>query len=301
MKKTKRIFLVALFVLSGIAGFAQNIPVFRQFYFNPYFFNPAYVGISGKMELSLAYRQQWVDVTDAPAGTGFTFQLPTANRAAFGFNFVSQEVVALRNSTASFTFGYKVPIAEDHSLRMGISFGLGMYRLNLDNLDYSNDPTILNAANKTIYPSGNFGLLYSYKNLKAGVALPEIFGINHVSNSDKLNVFRNQFYSLSYTFNVSAAVDIEPYALYRVTGDYQNFWEFSTVVSWKEKVWTGVSYRQFTGLGLMLGFRAKDIVGFSYSYEFQPTSRAFIGTSSHELHFNIFLKNMVDDDEPEIR
>jgi type IX secretion system PorP/SprF family membrane protein len=288
---------IIFFLFFGLATTAQNIPVFRQFFFNPYFFNPAYVGSSGHTEFSLAHRQQWLGFKDAPRGTGFSFQLPTKSRASFGFNFASQNVVLLNNSTSSFSFGYKVPITENQELRFGISFGVGVYRLKLDDYDYSNDPTILSAANNSIYASGNFGILYNFKKLKVGFALPEFFGIKQVSKYDKLSPFRNQFYSVSYTFNASENFNIEPYFLYRVTGDLQNFWEVSSVFTYQKKMWAGIAYRENSGLGFLLGARIYNLVGFSYCYELPPVSKTFINTSSHELQINLQLDNLVNKEQ----
>ena len=49
---------------------------YRQFYANPYLFNPAYVGINNQTELNLSYRQQWIGFKDAPVITGLNLQFP---------------------------------------------------------------------------------------------------------------------------------------------------------------------------------------------------------------------------------
>src|SRR6478736_9327491 len=147
----KKFLLTSLFSFSLLLCFGQNPPVFRQFYFNPYLFNPAYAGISGYTEVYLTHRQQWVNFNDAPVISGFNIQYPTYKRVSFGFNFLTQEVVALRNSTAMLTFAYGIPIASNQSLRFGISGGVGINDLNLDDADYSNDPAVVNAAANKVY------------------------------------------------------------------------------------------------------------------------------------------------------
>src|SRR5688500_16265241 len=104
---------------------------YRQFFANPYLFNPAYVGINNQAELNLSYRQQWVNFKDAPVVTGLNLQLPTNNRVALGFSLTSDKQVLLRNSTFMATFGYVVPIADNQSLRFGLSGGIGMNQLDL--------------------------------------------------------------------------------------------------------------------------------------------------------------------------
>src|SRR6185295_20030070 len=75
---------------------------------------------------------------------------------------------------------------------------------------------------------------------------------------------------------------------FRQTEDgIQDYWEVASLVYFKEKIWTGVSYNQNNGLALFLGANVKDKFRFGYSYEFPPFSSGFTSSSSHELHLGI--------------
>jgi len=270
-------------------------PLYRQFYFNPYLFNPAYVGINDAMEVNLVHRQQWTNFKDAPVTTGVSLQFPTSERVSLGLNIHSDKQVLLRNTNFMATFGYVVPIASNQSLRFALSGGVGLNKLDLTAEEMNtNDPTILNATGNNFYVDGNFGVVYSISGLRLGFALTDLFTSN-AFNGENFNKFefsnlRNRLFSASYRFNLDpmGKVALEPYALFRQTQDgIQDYWEVATLVHFKENIWTGVSYNQNNGLALFLGANIKEKFRFGYSYEFPPFSSGFNSGSSHELHLGI--------------
>lgn len=284
--------LSCILLFLSLLATGQNAPAFRQFYFNPYLFNPAFAGMNGYTEVSLVYRQQWLGFNNAPSVTGITLQYPSQNRASFGMNFLTQEVVALRTTSTQATFAYRIPITANQFLFFGLSGVAGYNDLNLNGADYSNDPTILHAASSTFYGDANFGLVYSLGSLRLGFALPKLFGQHYFSPQDLVNTryaqLRNQLYSASYKFT-AGSFSFEPYALYRMNRDLQNWWEAATLVYFKEKIWTGVSYNSARGLGFFLGADIKEKLRFGYSYEVPLANSEFIFTSSHEVHLQLRL------------
>lgn len=282
--------LTCILLFLSLLATGQNAPAFRQYYFNPYLFNPAFAGMNGYTEVSLVYRQQWLGFNNAPASTGFTLLYPSQNRASFGMNFLTQEVVALRTTSTQATFAYRIPITANQFLFFGLSGVAGYNDLNLNGADYSNDPTILNAASSTFYGDANFGLVYSLDGFRFGFALPKLFGQPYFSPQDLVNThysqLRNQLYSASYKFN-AGSFSFEPYALYRMNRDLQNWWEAATLVYFKEKIWTGASYNSAQGLGFFLGADIKEKLRFGYSYEMPLANSEFISTSSHEVHLRL--------------
>lgn len=270
----------------------QNTPVFRQFYFNPYLFNPAFAGIDGYTKVSVLYRKQWVGFNNAPTGAGLSIEHPTLNKVSFGFNVLSSEIVALRTTSIHATFAYRIPLAANHYLFFGLSGIVGSNRLTISDADYSNDPTILAAANNNFYANANFGVAYEWSGLRVGFALPKLvnqkyFGALAEENSTFAQ-FRNQLYSVSYKIRASDFV-IQPYGLYRLNQDFQDWWEAATVLYYKEKVWLGGSYNSTQGAGFFLGVEIKEKFRFGYSYELPPVDKQFIATSSHELQLQFKL------------
>lgn len=295
---TKRLLTSALVILGLVSLLQAQTPghrPYRQFFANPYLFNPAYVGINNQTELNLSYRQQWINFKDAPVITGLNLQIPTNDRVALGFSLTSDKQVLLRNSTFMATFGYQIPIAENQSLRFGLSGGVGMNALDLNAEELNtNDPAVINASNNNFYVDGNVGVVYSHSGLKVGFAFTELFASNSF-NHDTFSKFafsnlRNRLYSMSYRFNVGVMENfaVEPYVLYRQSADgLQDAWEAASVVYYKDKIWTGAGYNQNNGLALFLGMNLKDKFRVNYSYEFPPMKSGVAATSAHELHLTL--------------
>lgn len=297
MKRIFTLCLVAL-LLSVVVSRAQVPgPFYRQFYFNPYLFNPAFVAINNELEATVSYRQQWTNFKDAPVTAGASLQFPANERVALGFNLYSDKQVLLRNSNFMATFGYVLPIADNQTLRFALSGGVGLNKLDLTAEELNtNDPAIANAAGNNFYVDGNFGVVYSIDGLRVGFALTDLFKSN-AFNDENFNKFemsnlRNRLFSASYRFNVGIMdnFSIEPYFLYRQTEDgLQDAWEAASLIYYKNKIWTGASYNQNNGMALFFGANLKERIKFGYSYEFPPFGTGFPQTSSHELHLSVKL------------
>jgi type IX secretion system PorP/SprF family membrane protein len=294
--KRLQILSILLLYLSLGDGFAQTPgPFYRQFFFNPYLSNPAFVAINNNLEANVVYRQQWTDFKDAPVTMGANIQFPASDRVALGFNVFTDKQVLLRNSNFMATFGYIVPIDAKQSLRFALSGGVGLNKLDLTAEELNtNDPAIRSATGNNFYVDGNFGVVYTNSGLRLGFALTDIFKSN-TFNSESFNTFefsnlRNRLFSASYKFNLNpmGTVSLEPYFLYRQTEDgLQDSWEAASLVYFKDTFWTGLSYNQYNGLAIFIGLNLKEKFRFSYSYEFPPTRSGFTSGSSHELHLGI--------------
>ncbi len=297
MKRISTLCLVALLLSIGLSKAQVPGPFYRQFYFNPYLFNPAYVAINKEVEAGISYRQQWTNFKDAPVTAGASLQFPTSDRVALGFNLFSDRQVLLQNSNFMATFGYVVPLAKNQSLRFALSGGVGLNKLDLTAEELNtNDPAIANAASNNFYVDGNFGVVYSIAGLRLGFALTDLFKSNAFNeqnfNKFEMSNLRNRLFSASYRFNVGIMdnFSLEPYVLYRQTEDgLQDAWEAASLLYYKNKIWTGLSYNQNNGLALFFGANLKERIKFGYSYEFPPFDTSFPNTSSHEIHLGVKL------------
>lgn len=295
MKKT---FIFLFLISSGLLKAQNNGPQYRQFFFNPYTFNPAYAGEQNRAEVGFLYRKQWANFQDAPGTAGLTLAIPVGQRVALGFNVMSDKQVLMKNSSFMTSFIYVVPLGYEQNLRFGISAGAGVNALNLAAEEMnSRDPVILKAAGNNFYLNGNFGVVYANRGLRLGFALTELFDSNPFS-PDRFNKFsfsnlKNRLYSASYRFELPAGptdIAVEPYLLFRQSEDgLQNYWEAATLLHFNDKLWTGAGYNQNNGLALFLGLNVAERFRFSYSYEFPPFKASAFGATSHELQLNLRL------------
>ncbi|HCW08708.1 MAG TPA: hypothetical protein DGG95_15220 [Cytophagales bacterium] len=271
---------------------SQNDPAFRQFYFNPFHFNPAYTGIDGHTDIYLSTRKQWIDFKDAPVVSQFSVQYATRSRVSLGFTVSDQEVVALRNTFISTAFAYKVPFTRNQSVTFALSGGVGTSNLDLSNFDYSTDPTILNAATTSVYGNAGFGAVYVWNRLKIGFALPQLFGQNYISpqklGNKNFSQLQKQNYSASYKFS-KGNFSFAPWFLFRLSDDNQNSWDGGAQILYREKIWLGSAYNSQQGPAFFFGMEIKETIKIGYSYELPPANNGFIQTKSMELQLRIRL------------
>src|SRR5688572_5841222 len=107
-------------------------PSYRQFFFNPYLNNPAFVATNSGTEVNLVYKRQAVNFEGGPVTAGITLQSAMRDeRVMIGFSAVSNREAVFDNTAFLGTFGYVVPIDAKQSLRFGISAGVGLNSMNL--------------------------------------------------------------------------------------------------------------------------------------------------------------------------
>lgn len=297
----KKIFIILLITSPGfLPGAWGQIakPTYRQFFFNPYLFNSAFVGVNNQSEINLTYKKVAANFEGSPVTAGMNLQLPTANnRVVLGFNMISDRQVLLKNTSVLGTFGYVVPTTRKSSLRFALSAGVGMNSIDLTAEELStNDPAILAAASNRSYMNGNFGVAYVSAGLRLGFALTEIFNSDPFDKEAfgkfSMATLRNRLYSASYRIRLDAMdnLALEPWALYRQTRDHRNdTWEGGAAFYYHNKLWTGTSYNQRRGVGIFFGLNVKDKFTFSYNYEFPPFQSKIRGLSAHELQMSLKL------------
>lgn len=279
-------------LLSSTFTLAQYPAVFSQFNQNPFQFNPSYAAGNGFTEANLFYRKQWIGIENAPEAAALNFQAPVGRNVSLGLSLTSNKVILLDTYGAMATFGYRVRLSYQHHLNFGISAGLGMNNFDFEAIAASNDPALQNTVQNSQYMIGQVGFNYTFKNFNIGFALPSIFDskVNTVDDFQevKFNVFNNKFGSASYTIAFKD-IHLMPTVIYRSLDNYQSQWEGMLLVTYKNFLWMGVSYREEYGITGLIGVRLKNRLRVGYAYEYPTGSIARATTGSHEIYLGAQL------------
>lgn len=258
------------------ASMGQDQPVYNQFYFNPYLYNPAFLGDNGRLEANLTYKTQWAENPDAPTVSAFNLQYATNGNIFLGLSVQSQSAVALVTNTAYLTFGYQIKLSNVNYLKFGLSGGLLQNKLDLDEISSSTDPSILNdpvllgAVDNTLYMTSQVGVQLRLNRLTMGFALPKLLDNDANSqddfNSPAFNEFDQFITSVAYDFSLSPTVNLQPLLLYRHVNSQQYQAEGSVIARYKDLIWVGGGYRYDAGVIGHAGLNVKDMLSFAYSY-----------------------------------
>jgi type IX secretion system PorP/SprF family membrane protein len=283
--------LLGLFVLFQCYShsFAQQYPHSSNYYSNPFFYNPASIAESGKNEVNLFYRKQWVGFNDAPTTQGFNLQLPLPKNLFIGIHFIHDRSVLLKSSTFEAGIGYMVQFDAKNSIKFGITTGLGTNNFEFDMVEDYTDPAIYKAVTNRHHISGRFGVVYRTGNFALGAALPQIFKVNHLDTAEsrilRMDQFSNYILSARYKFQFAQSnTSFEPIVLYRKSELVPGVLEVGGVFGYKDLLHAGAFYKINTGVAGILGVNITEKINFSYAYE-HTTSRYFTtGNGNHELN-----------------
>ncbi|WP_410220951.1 PorP/SprF family type IX secretion system membrane protein [Pedobacter sp.] len=218
---------IPLLLLSIMVGTtkAQLSPLKSQYYQNEYLVNPAMAGNHGHTEIFLNYSNQWNKIDGAPVMASFSGVLPLNDRAAVGVNLINDKAGLIRKTQAMGSFSYKVPFAEDHAIRFGVSVSWSQDRLDYGRATSSglNDSELGKYNDRENYIDGNVGATYQNKNLEAQFSY---LSLNEKRYSKISTVDYATFYSsLSYKINFDDSFGVKPMLVYRGIKNYDNQWD----------------------------------------------------------------------------
>lgn len=277
---------------------AQDQPVYNQFYFNPFLYNPAFIANGNMLEVNLTHKTQWVENPDAPSVSAFNLQYATKGRLLLGMSYQSQNTVALESNITFVTFGYRVDLADDKFLKFGLSAGFLQNRLDLDEIARSSDPGILDdpvlflANDNSISMASQVGLQLKLNKFTFGFALPQLLENNINStdnfNSPSFNEFNQFITTASFDSDISPVLRLQPVLLYRHIDANQFQAEGSILATYKNLVWIGGGYRYDAGVIGHAGLNVKETLSFAYSYNHGLNDLSVLG-ANHEITVKLML------------
>lgn len=280
-----------LVLLSSLVAYGQDGPVFRQYFANQGLYNPSLTGINNAFDVSLIHRRQWISFNNGPVATGFLFQHSGKKRVNFGVSTIGQESVNLKTVDSRISIAYAVPLSEAITLRLGLSGGFVSERLNLNGVDYGNDPAIIRAAEGRMQPSGAAGIAFEIRKLQIGVSLPDLFPgdeeLNQLLNRSRPSAFYNQWYTVFYSFeSENLKLKVTPRFIYRTVKDLRGNWEAGSNFTFNQWFFLGAAFNQGLGASLYSGFKAAGKIEVGYCWE-PGWGAANVFGASHEFRITV--------------
>ncbi|TDI65829.1 MAG: type IX secretion system membrane protein PorP/SprF [Bacteroidetes bacterium] len=296
--KIVKIGLILIFWVGTICfANAQQTPIYSQFFLNPYVYNPAFAGQDGRSVAFLSYRKQWIGIDGAPETSTLSFHTPAKRNIALGGMIYYDKRSLLKSTSVSISFTYKALLNEHQYISFGLSGGVSMNNIQLDNINdpaILSDPALFDLVDNNLSPNASFGINYHIKGFNLGFSLPSLFkrevvGIEQFTTVE-LDPVKNYTIMSSYKFPLgNGSLSLEPYLLYRVTETLPNQWEALAVLHLRDLIWIGGSYRQQYGATALLGINIKDMLSVGYAYEFANTLVDDLPDGTHEVQLKINL------------
>jgi type IX secretion system PorP/SprF family membrane protein len=299
----KRGLVILILIIATNASFAQQDPMYTQYFFNTQTINPAYAGTWESLGFMALTRQQWVSWDGAPQTYTFSFQSPLKNeKVALGFNVISDKLGFERRFGVFADYSYMVKLSETAKLRMGLKGGFTNYSNNL--VEYTlypgvNDPFFQGEIDNKFRPNFGVGMFLDGQKYYLGISSPKLLQNNFESNYNNYSVqaeMRHYFISGGIVFDMGENVKFKPTFLGKAAWNTPMQFDFTTNFLIKEKMWLGATYRTNDAIGLIAQwiFNNKLRIGYAYDYSITKLQNYHNGTHEVMISYEMrFLEKLV--------
>jgi type IX secretion system PorP/SprF family membrane protein len=290
----KQINILFILVVMSLAGFAQQLPHYTQYFFNSYAFNPAVGGTQNTVDVKSNHRYQWVGLTDAPRTYALTVQGPSKDlKNGFGAFLFTDHVGPTRRTGLQFSYSHIFNITKDVRLSMGLSGGILEWKLDGHkiNLYSAGDQVLVNSVMKAIIPDATFGIHLFHEKWYFGASAPNLLQskINFENTiGTGLSKLEDHYYiNGGYKFNIGNDFQIEPGLLVKLALPAPVQLDVMARVIWRDQLWLGGVYRTQDAFSAMIGFTYGKNLSIGYSYDFTTSNLTNYSTGTHELMIGV--------------
>ncbi len=293
-----------IYILMGIAlSFsamlkAQQVPLFTQYSFNNFVFNPAIAGTYNYYQIRTNTRVQWVGVPDHPITNFLSVYGPSKGKDMGFGGYVFNDVTGpTSRSGFSLAYAYNIAVQEDVRLSMGMGLGLLQYKMDGANIELwdehtggSKDP-LKNAMYSKAVPDASIGVyLYSYT-YHIGISSVQLlnnklsfFDVDTLVTKGAFSRLKSHFYLTGgYKYFIDKKQAIEPTLLIKAVGASPLQFELSTRYIYKETFWGGLSIRSSDAFSILIGYIHEKQYFFGYSYDFGVSAFRKYNNGTHEI------------------
>lgn len=288
----KKIIIIALAIGIFSQTKAQQIPLYSQYYFNSFIYNPSQTGLDKGTSVGLVARRQYSGLSNAIGTYGATFQSRSdESKAGFGLYLYNDNTSLFRTNSITGSYAYHIDLGDDKTLSFGLGLSAIDNRFNAANFNLisENDPVVqLLGTNNGVNVDGNIGAHLDLGKFSLGLANLQILQSrtafsNNLDQKTYYNLARHWMMNFGYKFNVSDEFEIEPYVLYRKTKNAPGQADINVFFNWLDKGYAGLAYRDGMSFSTMVGVQVTPNVKAGYAFDITTNKlRSALG-NTHEI------------------
>jgi type IX secretion system PorP/SprF family membrane protein len=242
----------------------ETLPIYSDYLSdNVYLVHPSAAGIGNAGKLRFTARQQWGGVKDAPSLQTLSFHNRFREKAALGFILFNDSNGYHSQKGFQGTFAYHLDLNRA-SIFNQISFGLSLsvVQNQVDQTQFSGDPTVLQIIRSDGYYNADFSLAYHKKGFSSYFTVKNLLlsAKNNLNNSLEPLDLRNYVLSIGYYFGKKQYFQFEPSVMIQLresTGERIVDFNLKAYKDFNNaQLWGALSYRK--------GFDAKPIEDLLY-------------------------------------
>lgn len=283
------------------SSFAQQIPLFSQYFHNQFIYNPAWAGNYDYGSANFTYRNQWAGLDGAPTTMLATIDVPFYEyRCGFGLN-ISQDNIKVSSQTkAMATYAYHIfgPYENSSKLSLGFSGGFLYNRINMDKLfvQHPNDPNLVNNSGNFTSFEAAFGANYIYRNVfQVSLVLPQLINPSLTAldaAENNINLTQHLMLSSKYIWTLpDGYTRLEPMVMVRKSMNAPWQFEGGMLMSYANFMWGAVTYREKYGAVAAVGINHRQF-RFGYARDFAVSDLAGVAGGGNEIMIGYKFKQI---------
>lgn len=277
MKKLAVLFTVMMAYAAGT--FAQQVPMYSFYYYNPFIYNPALAGAKNYGQVYLINRNQWNSIPEAPKTLAATIDGPLKKKnIGLGFGIYRDQAAQFNITGGQVAYRYGIDLDNDQNLSFGLSLGFINNAINFAGIiARDDDPVVVNGLqNKTGFDA-NFGVNYRRQGLNVGVTVPQILSnelayqsvVNSV-NADQVTyaLRRHIIGNVSYEIALQEGKwNLTPMALVRAVPGAPFQYDINVMFDYMKKYWIGAMWRSQYAATFSGGLKLAEQFVAGYAYD----------------------------------
>lgn len=276
---------------------AQQIPLYGQYYFNRFLYNPALTGESGRTEAYLQGRRQWTALEGYQTRAITLSGTPKSTNVGLGLYYINDVNNLAKSNSAYGNYAYRIPLTEKSKLMLGFALGVYDYSFNMQNIvlaDMNDNAVALLNNESGPALDASIGGAYTNSGFMIGVAFPQLFSgpviyKDNYINSVEHNLENHYTVMASYDIPVGKAAKLQPLIMYKGVRGVPGQVDANLVLDWMDKAWLGIAYRDQYAVTGMAGITISNLVRLGYSYDWSMSDYSTALGGSHELTFGIVM------------
>jgi type IX secretion system PorP/SprF family membrane protein len=285
----KTLLILVLFLAAFYDLKAQQEPLLSAFHTQMNLVNPAFAGHKQGSEIGITSRNQWVSIENAPRRQFLTFSSERKNNIGLGISVISNKFFVEKSTSFAVDFSYKLSLANDAKILLGIKAGSDFYTLDTGNLtNFSDDPGIENFS--SFKPNLGVGVSYFSENLWMSISVPKLFSDREDDSylllpSSNINLYL----ALGGKLDISDNITLKSNFIYK-SNKIDNVGILNALVG-INAIDFGAVYKTSNNFGLLAFFKLKNF-NIGYCYEVPSSIQSTnLGVKTHEITLRMSIGN----------
>lgn len=283
MKKS----IIILVLMSGFQLFAQQEAQFTQYMDNMQYYNPAYAGSRGMLNMVGLHRQQWVGYTGAPISTSFSLNTPLKYESlGVGFSVLNDRIGPVNATWLNGDISYALRFKKHNGkLSFGLKAGINLLSGDIFALSKEDelDPNLNIAYNNKVEPNIGAGIYYHSDKWFIGVASPKVVEHETSGNAPRYVEQRHYYMTVGGYFKVNRMLKLRPSVMLKVTEQAPFAADGSLAFIFYDKLWLGGNYRLGDSGGIYAQYQISNQFKIGYAFEMSTTALRNHHAGTHEI------------------